>query len=332
VNWTSVFASVAAAATLLLIVAGGLVTSHEAGLAVVDWPNSYGYNMFLYPLSRMTGGIYYEHTHRLAGALVGLTTLALALHLQRSDSRRWVRHLGWAALVIVAVQGLLGGLRVTGRLTLSASPAETTPNIALAVMHGVVAQLFFALMVAIAVFTSTAWSRNARPTSRRVAGTDRALAFAAVSVVVLQLVFGAMLRHVSWGVHLHAVFAGVVALVVFAAAIRAWGLNVDQPILLRAGRLLMILIVLQLVLGIAALIARSLAGTTQPRPLGDVLFTTAHQVTGAVLLATTVALMLWTRRLLAASGAGRPGPGDPGGYAASKSGQTADGPSAARKR
>ena len=81
INWTGPLAKVAVAATLLLLIAGGLVTSQEAGLAVVDWPNSFGYSMFLYPLSRMSGGIYYEHAHRLFGTLVGLTTLVLAVQL-----------------------------------------------------------------------------------------------------------------------------------------------------------------------------------------------------------------------------------------------------------
>ena len=83
-DWTALFSKVAVAATFLLVVAGGLVTSNEAGLAVVDWPNTFGSNMFLFPLARMTGGIYYEHAHRLFGALVGLTTIVLAVRLWRS--------------------------------------------------------------------------------------------------------------------------------------------------------------------------------------------------------------------------------------------------------
>ena len=90
--------------------------STGTGLAVVDWPNSFGYNMFLYPFSRMTGGIYYEHAHRLFGALVGLTTVVLAAMLQVRDARPWVRRLGWATVALVGIQGLLGGLRVTGVL------------------------------------------------------------------------------------------------------------------------------------------------------------------------------------------------------------------------
>ncbi|HBP19430.1 MAG TPA: hypothetical protein DEA08_16780, partial [Planctomycetes bacterium] len=133
--WSSAFGRVAACATLLLLSAGGLVTGHDAGLAVPDWPNSFETNMFLYPLSRMTGGIYYEHAHRLFGSLVGLTTLVLAVHLVRNDRRRWLKGLAIAAFVAVCVQGLLGGLRVTGKLTLSADAADLSPSTALAVVH-----------------------------------------------------------------------------------------------------------------------------------------------------------------------------------------------------
>lgn len=163
-DWTAAFALVAAAATYLLLVVGGIVTSQKAGLAVVDWPNSFGYSMFLYPLSRMSGGIYYEHAHRLFGSLVGLTTLVLAIHVQRGDQRIWLRRFAILAVVAVVIQGLLGGLRVTGRFTMSQSAAETAPNIALAIVHGVFAQIFFGMMVAIAVFTTPTWKNTRMPT------------------------------------------------------------------------------------------------------------------------------------------------------------------------
>jgi len=91
--WRTGFAGVAVVAGLLVVVAGGLVTSLEAGLAVPDWPNSFGSNMFLYPLAKMTGGIYYEHAHRLYGSLVGLTTIVLAVVLWFTDDRIWLRAL-----------------------------------------------------------------------------------------------------------------------------------------------------------------------------------------------------------------------------------------------
>ena len=143
------------AATLLLLVAGGLVTSNKAGLAVVDWPRSYGYNMFLYPFSRMTGGIYYEHAHRLLGALVGLTTVTLAVHLASVETRASVKRAGLVAVLLVIVQGIMGGLRVTER------------SIGLAVAHGVTAQVFLSLLVAIAVVSGRAWRGDSAPTPLR---------------------------------------------------------------------------------------------------------------------------------------------------------------------
>ena len=114
-NWNGAFVWVAVAATALLLAAGGIVTSAEAGMAVHDWPTSFGYNMFLYPFSRMTGGIYYEHAHRLMGFLVGLTTLVMAVLLTRRERRGWIRKLAWVAVGAVVVQAVLGGLRVTDR-------------------------------------------------------------------------------------------------------------------------------------------------------------------------------------------------------------------------
>ena len=123
-----------------------MVTGQQAGLAVVDWPNSFGSNMFLYPLSRMTGGVFYEHAHRLLGSLVGLTTLVLAVFLWRTDERRGVKLLAAAALLLVIVQGVLGGLRVTGRFTSSMDPAHTDPNLTLAIVHGVTGQVFLSVL------------------------------------------------------------------------------------------------------------------------------------------------------------------------------------------
>jgi len=118
-------------ATFLLVCSGGLVTSHGAGMAVPDWPNTYGYNMFLFPISRWVGGIFYEHSHRLIASVVGLMTMILAAWLLAVERRKWVKNLGMASFVAVCVQGLLGGLRVT----------ENMPE--LGIFHGLLAQSFF---------------------------------------------------------------------------------------------------------------------------------------------------------------------------------------------
>ena len=123
---TGMFSLIAALTVFLLLITGGLVTGLEAGLAVPDWPNSFGHNMLLYPLAEMSGGIYYEHAHRLYGMLVGLTALALMIMIMVHDRRGWMRMLVVAVFLMVCIQGLMGGLRVTGTLTMS---QENTPQV-----------------------------------------------------------------------------------------------------------------------------------------------------------------------------------------------------------
>ncbi|MBP1611722.1 MAG: Cytochrome oxidase assembly protein [Acidobacteria bacterium] len=297
-NWIGVFAGVAAAATLGLVTIGGLVTSNDAGLAVVDWPNSFGYNMFLYPLSRMTGGIYYEHAHRLFGSLVGLTTLVLAIVLWRTEERGWVKRLALLAFVLVVVQGILGGLRVTGRFTLSADPAHTAPSLALAVVHGVTGQLFFALMVALAVVTTRRFRDPAPPEAVPAAATERGLSSLLVGTLIVQLVLGAVLRHTGTGLLVHISMATLVAGLAVAAGVRAWGLYGRIGTMRRAGQTLLALVAVQLTLGVGALAAVTMRRPETAAPLWEAIVTTSHQVTGALLLASGVALAIWCRRLI----------------------------------
>ena len=135
-------AVVNAVATLLLLFVGGLVTSKGAGLAVPDWPTTFGANPFLYPWSKMAGDIFYEHSHRLLASAVGLLTILLAFVLWLREPRRWLRRLGIAALALVIIQGVLGGLRVV--------LLEQT----LAIIHACFAQGFFALAVSLVLFTA----------------------------------------------------------------------------------------------------------------------------------------------------------------------------------
>ncbi len=297
-DWTSAFCWVAAAATFFLLIIGGIVTGSASGLAVTDWPNSFGYNMFLFPLTRMTGGVYYEHAHRLFGSLVGLTALVLAVHLQRFDPRPRVRALGWAALGLVVVQGILGGLRVTGRFTMSASPGQTSPSTALAIVHGVVGQLVFAALVALAVVTTARWRSDAPPLARPSAATDRSLARLFVGVLIIQLVLGSILRHVGAGLFAHIAFAIIVAVCGLALGVRSWGLYPEARPLTRTGRAIIYLIAIQVGLGIfAAVIVDGRLGQPNP-PTRDAIVTTLHQANGAILLATAVALLLWLERLV----------------------------------
>jgi len=297
--WTALFSKVAVAATFLLVVAGGLVTSSEAGLAVVDWPNTFGSNMFLFPLARMTGGIYYEHAHRLFGALVGLTAIVLAYRLWRQDDRKWVHRLALAAVVLVVLQGTLGGLRVTGNFTLSTSEVDMAPSIALALAHGVLGQVFLGVMVALAAVTSVRWLEAGAPELRPTFNNDRALQLWLIVAVLVQLVLGAAQRHLAALLIVHISLAAVVILLAVMVGVRARGMYRDVWPVDRLGKALAVLASLQGLLGIAALaVTGGEAVVGSPSTLA-ITITTAHQATGAVILAVSVALALWTRRLFA---------------------------------
>ncbi len=175
------FAIATAIATFLLLGAGGLVTSHEAGMSVPDWPNSYGYNMFAFPPSKWVGGIFYEHTHRLWATVVGLMTTILAVWIFAKDFRKWMKWLGVAAFLGVIAQGVLGGLRVTMKMD------------DLGVVHGVVGQSFFVLICAIALFTGGLWQKISEQ-KLNVSRGLRNLVLATTVLIFLQLILGATMR------------------------------------------------------------------------------------------------------------------------------------------
>ena len=230
------FAVLTAIATFLLLGAGGLVTSHEAGMSVPDWPNSYGYNMFAFPISKWTGGIFYEHTHRLWASVVGLMTYILVLWIFGKNSRpfmrrsgfvlpiigivsellfpnrpldgilygaaglvsyiasffwprcgcsvKWLCWLGVIAFLLVVAQGILGGLRVTMKMD------------SLGIFHGVIAQTFFVLTCAIALFTSRFWiERGAKQKTFYVPRGLRSHVLFVTILIFLQLILGATMRH-----------------------------------------------------------------------------------------------------------------------------------------
>lgn len=179
--WLHRFAVFTAAATLFLIWVGGLVTSHGVGMSVPDWPTTYGYNMFFFPFSKWVGGIFYEHSHRLTASGVGLLTIILAVWVWLKDRRPWLRHLGLVAVALVCLQGVLGGLRVT----------QLKDEIG--IFHATLAQLFFALICAIALFTSRSW----REANLSVYDTKpvRYFYLLATGMILLQLIIGASMRH-----------------------------------------------------------------------------------------------------------------------------------------
>lgn len=170
---------------LALICSGGLVTSTGTGLAVPDWPTTYGYNMFAFPISRWVGGVLYEHSHRLIASGIGMLTLGLAIALWRVDPRAWMRRLGVAALVAVMLQALLGGLRVIALKD------------QIGIFHACLAQSFFLLIAFIALATSRWWASTAVQ-SPGAAGLARGFAVAA-GLIFVQLAIGATMRHAHAG-------------------------------------------------------------------------------------------------------------------------------------
>src|SRR5881275_2883476 len=183
-RWLHRFAWFTATATLLLICSGGMVTSKGVGLAVPDWPTTFGYNMFLFPVSKWVGGILFEHTHRLMGSIVGFLTIILAMWLWPSENRQWVRNLGVIALGGVIVQGVLGGLRVT------------MMKDEIGIFHACMAQAFLGLLVVIALVTTNFWrTLENRPVDIQNFASTKTLAVAITIAIYVQLGLGATMRH-----------------------------------------------------------------------------------------------------------------------------------------
>jgi len=291
VIWLHRFATFVAACTVLLIAAGGMVTSTDSGLAVPDWPNTYGEFMFSFPYDKWVGGIFYEHGHRLIASAVGFLTIVLAVWTWKVEPRRWVRRLGFIALGAVIIQGLLGGLTVLLQL-----PA------AVSIGHAGLAQLFFCTTVALALFTAKGW-RAARPS------VDdpklQRIALLTTAVVYLQILLGATMRHTEAGlaipdfplafggivppvwnagiaVHFaHRVGALIVLIAIYAAAIRVWRHHPHQLELVWPALVLVLLVGSQATLGAYVV----LSGL---HPIVN----TAHVVNGALVQATSLVLTL----------------------------------------
>ena len=252
------FTKLVALSTLFLIFAGAMVTSTGSGLAVPDWPNTYGWFMFSFPLSKMVGGIFYEHGHRLIASLVGLLTIVQAIWLQRSEPKKFVRTLGWLSLGAVIVQGLLGGITVLLLLPKAVS-----------ISHAALAEIFFCLNVSIAFFTSR-WYHDLRTMEKGNAPVS--MAWGVTAIVYLQILAGAVLRHFGAGLaipdfplsfgrvvprfvtneilaaYVHRVGGFVVAAAVVALAIRLLRYDRNHP--LRAvAHLLVAVVASQVLLG-----------------------------------------------------------------------------------
>lgn len=289
--WLHRYAKLVAASTVLLIAAGGMVTSTGSGLSVPDWPNTYGWFMFSFPMDKWVGGIRYEHSHRLIASTVGFLTIVLALWIWRFDPRRWVRKLGFAALGAVILQGLLGGLTVLLLL-----PA------AVSIGHAGLAQLFFCMTVTLALVTSPAWRA---PQASIDAPVLRRVSAATTLMIYAQILLGATMRHTGAGlaiptfplafghvlppvwdaaiaVHFaHRVGALLVIGGIVATAAEVWRHHRSRPDLVRPAMLLVLLVGSQATLG--ALVVLS---GLQP------VINTLHVVNGALVLGTSLVLTL----------------------------------------
>ncbi len=266
--------------TLLLIVAGALVTSNDAGLSVPDWPTTFG---SFYKMPHMVGGVKFEHGHRMLAEFVGLLTIVLAVWTWRAERRRWLRWLSIAALGTVIAQGILGGLTVLFFLPPAISSA-----------HAAIAQTFFCIAVCIALFTGQKWVEeppqvefdNRRPTLFT-------LTLLSIFVLYVQLILGAMFRHKGMSWWPHVVHAGVVAVVLTWTAIRALSVYSKIDAVRRSAMLMLSLLITQLCLGFTAFLTRVAWGRESLQPeFPMVVSTVAHVAVGALLLATTVVLAI----------------------------------------
>jgi cytochrome c oxidase assembly protein subunit 15 len=293
------YAVLVALSTAVLIFAGGLVTSTGSGLSVPDWPTTYGWFMFTFPLDKMVGGIRFEHTHRLVASTVGFLILVLALWLRWAEPRRWVRQLGYVALGAVITQGILGGITVLWYL----------PD-PISIAHASLAQLVFCLTISIALATSPGWRRAY--SEHGPAPTDdilRRITLATTCLVYLQILVGATMRHTdaglaipdfplafghllppTWDAKIAVHFAhrvGALAVTLFAIATtgHVFFHHRTRPELWRPSALLLVLLSMQVTLGALTVLSQK-----------HYIINSLHVVTGASVLATSLVLTLRARR------------------------------------
>lgn len=308
-RWPYRLAVLLATATFPLISVGGLVTSYDAGMAVPDWPNTYGYNLLLYPWTTWLFGpwdLFLEHGHRLLGVLVGLLAIGLVVAVYLGETRRWVRTASWVALVLVIAQGTLGGARVL------------LDDRQLAMIHGCFGPAFFAYCVGLAALMNTSAAPAPAAHSASRASRWRRFTLLTATVVYVQLVLGAQMRHIPvtstpllFNISLFLHLAN--ALVLTSAALLL-GVSVGRarslPALRRPVGLLVLLVCLQLVLGVSTWIVEFgwpywFAGysipawyTIRAKSMLQTSVTTAHMAMGSLILATSVLVHLRARQAL----------------------------------
>lgn len=303
-RFVHLFAVVTAAATLFLIFMGALVKSHEAGLSVPDWPNTYGQFMYSFPVDLWRANIFYEHTHRLFASFVGFLILVQAFMLWRIEPRKWVKRLGWLALAAVIAQGVLGGLTVIFLLPTWISTS-----------HASLAQITLCLATAIALVTSRNWD-DELSTINESGSSLRTLSKYTVAAIFLQLVFGALMRHEEAGLaiatwplangallphftdmgvvlnFIHRTWALLVGTLVFVTAIKSLRSYRSERCFRTPALLSMFLVLVQITLG-----AITIWSAKEPN------WTSLHVVNGAAVLMTELVLAIRIHHRLRATSA-----------------------------
>lgn len=275
-RWLHAYATFVAFSTFLLLIAGALVTSNDAGLSVPDWPTSFG-SFRITPPTGWVGGVKFEHGHRLIAGTVALLTLALALALWRWEERRWVRRLGWVAVLAVIAQAVLGGITVLFYLPVDVSVA-----------HASLAQLFFCITVSLALFTRPEWRWDELKFDDTSTPSLRHLATLTTVLIFVQLMLGAAFRHHGFGIVPHVVVAALVTGGVIWLLVRVLKDFRGAKALERSAIFLAGLLLAQVVLGIASYFVL-LAHRGDGQPLPPVVdLTTTHVVVGALVLAASL--------------------------------------------
>lgn len=280
------FAVLTAFCTFLLIIAGALVTSNQAGLSIPTWPLAYG---SAFP--PMVGGIRWEWSHRLAAGTVGMLSAILAVLLWLRESRQWVRVLGVACFLLVVAQALLGRFTV-----------KTFLDPAVSAAHATLAEIFFILTVSLAVFTGKWWTSEVPQLRDQESPRLRTLAVWTSSLILVQIALGAAFRHNAFGIIPHLIGAAIVTVLVFWTVLVVAQRFRKVGDLRRAAKYLEILLGVQLLLGGAAYWAVEAARhAVEPTPL-YVILTVSHVAVGALTFAASVLLALRCYRLV------QPGP------------------------
>jgi cytochrome c oxidase assembly protein subunit 15 len=284
-HWFAVFL---ACATFLLIIAGALVTSNDAGLSVPDWPTSFG---SLYKIPPMVGGVKFEHGHRMFAEFIGLLTIVMVVWTQKVEQRAWLRVLAWIALLTVVLQGVLGGITVLRFLPWTTSTA-----------HATLGQTFLCITIVMAMVTSRSWLRNEAPfIERNESPSTTMLTMVAAASVFVQLILGAAFRHSGIKLLPHIIGACIVTALLCWTIVGVLTRYGSVPQLRRPAQALLGLLLIQLGLGFVAYLTRVQWGHDAVQPAaGMVISTVAHVAGGALVLGTTVVLAIQSRRMIGA--------------------------------